>query len=113
METEINRLSYALKDISTINQNLTEKIKNLENGNQNLRFIGYLRSKISNLDCILDESNSSDFFQKCECKRCQFDQFNEYLSSAAPKIIEYILFLFVFLSLWYIVFTLGHAWKSL
>ena len=25
METEINRLTYALKDISTINQNLTEK----------------------------------------------------------------------------------------
>jgi hypothetical protein len=113
MESEINRLTNALKDISTINQNLNEKINTIENGNQNLRFIGYLRSKISNSNCILGESDSFDFFQKCECKRCQFDQFKEYLSSAAPKIKEYLLFLFVFLSLWYFVFTLGHAWKTL
>jgi hypothetical protein len=111
-DIEINRLANALRDANVINQNLNQKISLIEKRELGLNFIGYLRSKISNLNCIIDESNSLDLDQICECKRCRFNQINEYLSSAVPKIKEYFLFLFVFLCLWYLGFIFYHAWKT-
>ena len=112
-DVEINRLANALSDADVINQNLNEKINMIEKRELGLNFIGYLRSKISNSNCVIDESDSLDLDKVCECKRCQFNQIKEYLSTAVPKIKEYFLFLFGFLCMWYLVFIFYHSWKTL
>jgi hypothetical protein len=85
----------------------------IENKNQGLSFIGLLCSRVLNSTCILDESSTSVIDQICGCRRCQLNQIRESLTFSIPKIKEYLLFLLIFLSLWYVVISIGHAWKTL